>query len=142
MKRRREPELSDLACNSQTSFSQTSATTRKRPLHFLHFNGVVCSNTLFSNNSALTISLLFRANSTCKGSRTPRLVENTSGFRFWGPLARTNVCLALCGLPRKGGGALESALGSRPISGGSEVQRPRPRRRSCISSTGREQRLL
>ena len=52
--------------------------SRKCPLHFLHFNGAVCSNTLFSNTSALTNSLLFRANSTCKGSRTPRLVEH-----FW-----------------------------------------------------------
>ena len=48
----------------------------KCPLHVLDFNGVVCSNTLFSNTSALTNSLLFRANSTRKGSRTPRLVEH------------------------------------------------------------------
>ena len=38
----------------------------KCPLQFLQFNGVVCSNTLFSNTSALTNSLSFRANSTCK----------------------------------------------------------------------------
>ena len=42
--------------------------SRKMPLHFLHFNGDVCSNNLFSNTSALTNSVLFRANSTCKGS--------------------------------------------------------------------------
>ena len=53
----------------------------KCPLHFLHFNGVVCSKTLFSNTSALTNSLLFRVNSTCKGSRTPRLLEH-----FWVPI--------------------------------------------------------
>ena len=54
----------------------------KRPLHSLRFNGVVCSNTLFSNTSALT-------NSTCKGLE--HLVwSNTSGFQVWGPLARTN----------------------------------------------------
>ena len=50
-------------------------------LNFLRFNGVVCSNTLFSNTSALTNSLLFMANSTRKGSRTPRLVEH-----FWAPI--------------------------------------------------------
>ena len=53
----------------------------KCPLHLLHFNGAVCSNTLFSNTSALTNSLLFRANSTCKGSRTPRFVKH-----FWVPI--------------------------------------------------------
>ena len=53
----------------------------KCPLNFLHFNGAVCSNTLFSNTSALSNSLLFSANSTCKGSRTPRLVEH-----FWVPI--------------------------------------------------------
>ena len=42
--------------------------SRKMPLHFLHFNGFVCSSTLFSNTSALTSSLLLRANSTCRGS--------------------------------------------------------------------------
>ena len=72
----------------------------KCPLHFHHFNGVVCSNTLFSNTSALTNSLLFRANST------RRILEhivwsNTSGFQFWGPLARTNFLSVLCGPPTK-----------------------------------------
>ena len=38
---------------------------------------VACSNALFLNTSVLTTSLLFRANSTCKGSRTPRLVEHS-----------------------------------------------------------------
>ena len=37
------------------------------------------SNTVFSNTSALTNSLLFRANSKCKGSRTP-VWSNASGF--------------------------------------------------------------
>ena len=70
----------------------------KCPLHFLNLNGVVCSNTLFSNTSALTSSLLFRGNSTCK--ILEHLVwSNTSGFQFWGPLARTNFLSALCGLP-------------------------------------------
>ena len=54
----------------------TKGCSRKMHLHFVHFNGVVCSNTLFSNTSVLTYSLLFKANSTCKGSRTPRLVEH------------------------------------------------------------------
>ena len=70
----------------------------KCPLHFLHFSGVVCSNTLFSNTSALTNSLLLRANSTC--NVLEHLVwSNTSRFQFWGPLARTNLLSALCGLP-------------------------------------------
>ena len=70
----------------------------KRPLHFLDLNGVVCSNTLLSNTSALTSSLLFRGNSTCK--ILEHLVwSNTFGFQFWGPLARTNFLSALCGLP-------------------------------------------
>ena len=51
------------------------------PPSFLHFNRGVCSNTLFSDTSALTSSLFFRANSTRKGSQTPRLVE-----RFWVPI--------------------------------------------------------
>ena len=72
----------------------------KCPLHFIDLNGVVCSNTLFSNTSALTSSLLFRGNSTCK--ILEHLVwSNTSGFQFWGPLARTNFLSALCGLPKK-----------------------------------------
>ena len=70
----------------------------KGPLHFLNLNEAVCSNTLFSNTSALTSSLLFRGNSTCK--ILEHLVwSNTSRFQFWGPLARTNFLSALCGLP-------------------------------------------
>ena len=61
----------------------------KCPLHFLNLNGVVCSNTLFSNTSALTSSLLFGVNSTCK-ILEHLVCSNTSGFQFWGPLARTN----------------------------------------------------
>ena len=53
----------------------------KCPLNFLHFNGVVCSNALFSKTSALTTSLLFQANSKCKESQTPCLVE-----QFWVPI--------------------------------------------------------
>ena len=71
----------------------------KCPLHF-HSNGVVCSNTLFSNASALTNSLLSRANSTCKVLE--QLVwSNTSGLQFRGPLARTNFLSALCGLRKR-----------------------------------------
>ena len=71
----------------------------KCPLHFIDLYGVVCSNTLSSNASALTSSLLFRGNSTCK--ILEHLVwSNTSGFQFWGPLARTNFLSALCGLPK------------------------------------------
>ena len=51
--------------------------SRKMLPPFLHFNGVVCSNTLYSNTSAFTNS----GNSTRKGSRTPRLVEH-----FWVPI--------------------------------------------------------
>ena len=49
----------------------------KCPFNFLHFNGVVCSNTLFSNTSALTSSLFLHGNFY---TRTPRLVEH-----FWAP---------------------------------------------------------
>ena len=72
-------------------WSQTMVSEGARPwgrvdpetvtLSFLHFSGAVCSNTLFSNTSALSNSLLLSANSTRKGSRTPRLVE-----RFWVPI--------------------------------------------------------
>ena len=48
----------------------------KCSLNNLHCNGAVCSNTPFSNTSALNSSLLFRATSTCKGSRTPCLFEH------------------------------------------------------------------
>ena len=67
-------------------------------LHFLHCNGPVCSNTLFSNTSAST-------NLCCSGQILhAKVLEhlvwlNTFGLRFWGPLARTNVLSALCGLP-------------------------------------------
>ena len=71
----------------------------KCPLHFLLFNGVVCSNSLFSNTSALTNSLLFMADSTCK-ILEHLFWSNTSGFQFWGPLARTKFLLALCGPPK------------------------------------------
>ena len=70
------------------------------PRHFLQFYRAVCSNTLFSNTSALTNSLLFRSNSTCKFLEH-LVLSNTSGFQFCGPLARTNFLSALCGLPNK-----------------------------------------
>ena len=70
----------------------------KCPLHFVNLNGVVCSNTLFSNTSALTSSLSFWGNSTCK-ILEHLVCSNTSGFQFWGPLARTNFLSAQCGLP-------------------------------------------
>ena len=68
---------------------------------FSSFNYVVCSNTLFSNTSALTNSLFFRANSTCRVLEH-LIWSNTSGFQFLGPLARTNFLLALCGLSTQG----------------------------------------
>ena len=71
------------------------------PSSFVKFNGVVCSNTLFSNTSVLTNSLSFRAMSTFKGSRTLRLVEH-----FWVPLlgasCSNKLLSALCGLPTSG----------------------------------------
>ena len=74
--------------------------SRKMPPSFLNLNGGVCSNTLFSNTSALTSSLLFRGNPTCK--ILEHLVwSNTSGFQFWGPLARTLFLSVLCGLPNR-----------------------------------------
>ena len=48
------------------------------PVHYFFIMGPFA---LFSNTSALTNSLLFMANSRCKGSRTPRLVEH-----FWVPI--------------------------------------------------------
>ena len=59
---------------------EANGCSRKCPLHLVRFNGVVCSNTLFSNTSVSANSLSFRADSTFKGSRTPHLVE-----RFWVP---------------------------------------------------------
>ena len=83
----------------------------KCPLHFLHYiNGVVCSNTLFSNTSALTISLLFKANST---SDYMQRFSNTSfgrtlpGSNFGGLLLEQTFCrhsaafpntIPLCGI--------------------------------------------
>ena len=71
----------------------------KCPFHFVLLNGAVCSNILFSNTSALTSSLLFWGNSTCR-ILEHLVCSNTSGFQFWGPLARTNFLSALCGLPK------------------------------------------
>ena len=74
------------------------------PPLFYSFYGVVCSNTLFSNTSAFTNSLLFWANSTCKGSRTPPLVEHCwvpilgatcSNKSFVGTLRPSRNCLAI-----------------------------------------------
>ena len=76
----------------------TKVVQGKCPFILFIFNGFVCSNTLLSNTSALTNSLLFRANSTCKVLE--HLVwSNTSGFQFWAPLARTNFLSVPCGLP-------------------------------------------
>ena len=72
----------------------------KCPLNFLHFNGVVCSNTLFSNTSALTNSLLFRANSTRK-ILEPRVWSNTSGFQFWGLLLEQTFCRYCAARPKR-----------------------------------------
>ena len=65
-----------------------------------HFNGVVCSNPLFSNTFVLTNSLSCRACSTYSKVLEHLVWSSTSGFQFWGPLARTNFLLALCGLPK------------------------------------------
>ena len=98
-RRTRSGTLGDIKSQEAAQFLPKGC-SRKMPPSFLDLNGVVCSNTLFSNTSALTSSLLFRGNSTCK--ILEHLVwSNTSGFQFWGPLARTNFLLALCGLPIK-----------------------------------------
>ena len=47
-------------CSGGRHSSYKRVVQGKCPLHFLNLNGVVCSNTLFSNASALTSSLLFR----------------------------------------------------------------------------------
>ena len=74
----------------------------KCPLHFFLFNGIVCSNTLFSNASALTVSLPVLSNSTCRGSRPPLFVEHIwvpilgascSNKLFVGTLRPSHLCL-------------------------------------------------
>ena len=72
----------------------------KCPLHLLHLNGVVCSNTLFSNTSVCTNNLSFRAILHSKVLEY-LIWSNTSGFQFWGPLARTNFLSSLCCPPNK-----------------------------------------
>ena len=102
----------DREAEARTSFRRPHSTYKKVvqgkcPLNFLYFNGVVCSNTLFSNTSSLTNSLFFRANSTCQ--ILEHLVwSNTSGLQFRGPLARTNFLSALCGLPNPAIGLVPS----------------------------------
>ena len=71
----------------------------KSPLHFLHFYGVVCLKALFSNTSALTNSLFFMANSACKGSRTPRLVEHFRVPNFGGLLLEQTICRQCVAFP-------------------------------------------
>ena len=92
--------------HGSTSASQEAAQflpkgcSRKMPPSFLNLNGVVCSNTLFSNTSALTSSLLFRGNSTCK--ILEHLVwSNTSGFQFWGLLLEQTFCRHCAAFPAR-----------------------------------------
>ena len=80
----RRGALADIVRRPHSSYQRV--VQGKSPLHFLHFNGAVCSNALFSNTSALTSSLLFRGNSTRK-ILEHLVCSNTSGFQFWGPLA-------------------------------------------------------
>ena len=83
----REP----LACRSQEAAQyQARLCPRKMSPSFCLFVliGVVCSNTLFPNISVLTHYLSFREKSTCKGSRTPRLVEH-----FWVPILGASFTL-------------------------------------------------
>ena len=61
--------------------SYQRAVQGKCPLHFLNLNGAVCSNTLFSNTSALTSSLFILGKFYMQDSRTPRLLEH-----FWVPI--------------------------------------------------------
>ena len=108
----------------------------KCPLHFLNLNGVVCSNTLFSNTSALPSSLLFWGNSTCK-ILEHLVCSNTSGFQFWGPLARTNFLSALYGLPNfpRNPSTWETQIFAEP-----ESQRAREREREKERERERERR--
>ena len=73
----------------------------KCPLHFLHFNGAVCSNTLFSNTSALTNSLLFRANSTFARFSNTSFGRTLLGSNFGGLLLEQTFCrhFAWCDTP-------------------------------------------
>ena len=64
------------------------------PIHFVNFNGAVCSNDLFSNTSVLTDSQSFQGSSACQGSQTPCWAEHFC-VPILGPLPRTNFCLAL-----------------------------------------------
>ena len=76
----------------------TKRSLKEIPPSFLHVNGVVCSNTLFLNTSALTSSLLF--GQILRAKVLKHLVwSNTCGFQFGGSLARRNFLSALCGLP-------------------------------------------
>ena len=78
---RREASLRHGPRNQEAAQHPPKGFSRKYPLHFVHFNGAICSNTLCSNTSVLTKYLSFRAVPTCKGSRTPPLVEH-----FWVPI--------------------------------------------------------
>ena len=57
----------------------------KCPLYFLHFNGVVCLNTLFSNTSALVTNLCFSGQIPHAKVLEHLVWSNTSGFHIWGP---------------------------------------------------------
>ena len=72
----------------------------KCPLHFLHFNGVVCSNTLFSNTSVLTNSLsVIQGKFYMKDSRTPRFCRTLLGSNFGGLLLEQTFCRHFAAFP-------------------------------------------
>ena len=96
------PDFSPHFCGKNQEAPQylQKGRSRKKPPSFLHFNGVVCSNTLFSNTSALTILSYAGQILHARFSNTS-FARTLPGFQFCGPLARTNVLSALCGLPKK-----------------------------------------
>ena len=69
----------------------------KCPLNFLRFNGAICSNTLFSNTSALTNALLFRANLHAKVLE--HLVWSLLGSNFGGRLLEHIFCRHFAAFP-------------------------------------------
>ena len=88
-------------------FSRTPSSWRLLEHSLLeHLRLGVCSDTLFSNTFVLANSLLFRANSTCKGSRAPRLVEHLCvsflGLSFRNNLARLKTFIPVTETPDPG----------------------------------------
>ena len=101
----------------------------KCPLNVLNLNGVVCSNTLFSNTSALTSSLLFWGEILHARFSNTSFARTLPGSNFGGLLLEQTFCRHRAAFQLKGLNAILSLLQPldryrTPSAIGSAIGRP------------------